>query len=138
MKITINKQMKIIKFEILNKKGIKEIEETLYDYKNIDLKVECLDIHINSVLNDRLVFDGILSIEDLRIKKNKIIDKKDLINNALNKLSDEEYKIIELRYFQRNRKTWFEIGNKLGFEKDYLCKKNKKILNKIGQFLNSF
>lgn len=122
----------------MNKDKRKTIEIILDDYKNIDLKVKCLDIHINSALNDRLVFDGALSIEDLRIKRNKIIHKKDLVNNALNKLSDEEYKIVELRYFQKNKKTWYEIGTILGMDKDYCCRVNTKILNKLEQFLNNF
>lgn len=123
---------------MIEKERKKEIEKLLYDYKYLNLKIECLDIHINAILNNAPIFDCSLSIEQLRAKKNKIIQLKEIINNAINELSDEEYKIIELRYLQRKKMTWFEIGSLIGFEKDYLCKKNKKTLNKIGQFLDSF
>lgn len=116
----------------------KEIEKILYGYKNFDIKIECLDIHINALLNGVNICDEPLNIKKLRSRKNKIIELKEIINNAINELSEEEYKIIELRYLQRKKMTWFEIGSLVGFEKDYLCKKNKKILNKIGQFLDSF
>lgn len=116
----------------------KEIEKLLLEYKNFDIRIEILDIHINAVSNDRPIFDGSLSIEQLISKKNEIINLKEVVNNAINELSDEEYKIIELRYLQKGKMTWFEIGSLIGFEKNYLCKKNKKILNKIGQFLDSF
>lgn len=123
---------------MITNKRKKEIENILYKYKNIDFKIESLNIHINALSNDIHIFDGSLNIEQLRAERNKIIDLKEVVNKAINDLSDEEYKIIELRYLQRGKMTWFEIGSLVGFEKDYLCKKNKKILNKIGQFLDSF
>lgn len=119
----------------INKQRKKEIENLLYDYRNIDLKINSLDLHINALLNDVRVFNETITMEDLTKSKDKMIYLKDSIKNALSKLSEEEYKLIELRYFQKNKKTWLEIGFTLGMDKDYCCKKNKKILNKIGQFL---
>ncbi|GEQ23285.1 hypothetical protein CBU02nite_37910 [Clostridium butyricum] len=123
---------------LITKERKKEIEKLLLEYKNFDRRIEVLDMHINAASNDRPIFDGSLSIEQLRTKKNKIINLKKVVNNAINELSDEEYKIVELRYLQRRKMTWLEIGSLVGFEKNYLCKKNKKILNRIGQFLDSF
>jgi RinA family phage transcriptional activator len=121
----------------MTKERKKELETMLYDYKNIDFKIRTLDIHIDAFLNDVRIFVEALTIEDLRQSKDKIIYFKELINNALRKLSEEEYKLIELRYFQRNKKKWVEIGLILAMDKDYCCKKNKKILEKIGQFLDN-
>lgn len=123
---------------MITNKRKKATEKILYEHKNIDIKIECLNIHINALLNGVNICDEPLNIEKLRSKKNKLIELKEIVNKAINELSDEEYKIIELRYLQRKKMTWFEIGSLVGFEKDYLCKKNKKILNKIGQFLDSF
>lgn len=119
----------------MNKGRKKELEAMLYDYKNIDFKIKSLDIHIDALLNDVRILGGALTMEDLRQSKDKIIYYKELINNALSKLSEEEYKLIELRYFQRSKKKWVEIGLIIAMDKDYCCKKNKKILEKIGQFL---
>lgn len=119
----------------MTKRRKKELENILYDHKNIELKINNLNLHINALLNNMSIFHGTMNMEDLKQSKNKIMYLKESINNALSKLSEEEYKLIELRYFQRNQKTWLEIGLTLGLDKDYCCKKNKKILNKIEQFL---
>ncbi len=47
---------------------------------------------------------------------------KTVVTNGLNTLKAEEYKLVELRYFQKDKKTWLEIGMTLGIDKDNCCK----------------
>lgn len=139
----------------------KEIEQNLYNYRNLDLKIENIDLHITRLLND-VSYAGVSfeqrssptnafnsSVENEAIKreehqteminnlkqmKSNLTTLKQSITNSLNILNEEESKLVNLRYFQRNKKTWIEIGMTLGFDKNYCCRINKKILNKLVQF----
>ena len=134
----------------------KKTEKTLYNYNNLDLKIENIDLHIERLLND-VSYAGVSfeqrssptnafssSVENeviqreehlaeqlnyLRQSKSENIALKNLISNALNKLSDEEYKLVELRYFQKNKKTWIEIGMTLGIDNSTCHRMKNKIIN---------
>lgn len=141
----------------------KKTEKTLYNYKNLGLEIESLDIHINSILND-VSIEGVSYeerssptnafsssvenevvkreehhaeiIEKLRNKKQGLIELDKIIKVALNSLESEEYKLVELRYFIKPKKSWVEIGMKLGLDKDTCCRMKNKIINKIMSFIH--
>jgi DNA-directed RNA polymerase specialized sigma subunit len=138
----------------------KKTEKTLYDYKNLDLRIENIDLDIEILMNDvscagvsyedkggpTNAFSSIVenevirrdeyvmsSIEKLRKSKARIIASKQKITNALKMLNDEEYKIVELRYFdtKKKRKTWVEIGMIVSIDYIVCCKMKNKIVNKL-------
>lgn len=140
----------------------KKTEKTLYNYKNLGLEIESLDIHINSILNDVNIAgvsyeersaptNAIHSsverqviwrdehqseiIEKLRNKKAGLIDLDRLLKVTLNSLEPEELKLVELRYFSKPKKTWIEIGMTLGIDKDTCCRMKNKIINKIMNYI---
>lgn len=139
----------------------KMTEKTLYNYKNLGLEIESLDIHINSIVND-VSIAGYLTrkdqadkcfssrvenevikrdehhveiLEKLRSKRQGLIELDRVIKVALNSLESEEYKLVELRYFIKPKKSWVEIGMKLGLDKDTCCRMKNKIINKIMDFI---
>ena len=57
------------------------------------------------------------------------------IEGALGELNSTEYKLISLRYFSREKKTWIAIGCELGFDKDYCVKIRNKIINKMSELI---
>lgn len=140
----------------------KKTEKILYDYKDIDLKIQNINLHINRLINDVSVagvsyeertgptnaFSSSIENEVIRrdehmsnelkqlnqIKKDTITMQQ-IVTNALNTLNEEEYKLVELRYFQKSKKTWLEIGMKLGIDKDNCCKMKNKIINKLTNYI---
>ncbi len=161
MTITINKQKNMIGFKISHKVRMKEVEKTLYNYKNFGLEIESLDIHINSIINDvgiagvsygerssptnafsSSVESEVIKreklLEILQSKKQRLIELDRLIKVALTSLEPEELKLVELRYFSKPKKSWIEIGMTLGIDKSTCCRFNRRILNKLDQFLISF
>lgn len=139
-------------------KLFKKIEKILYDYKNIDLKIKNIDLHIDILMND-ISCAGVSyeytgrpsntfnsSVENEVIRRDEHISeeinrlekaKKDLITwqqivrNAVEGLRIEDYKLVELRYFQRDKKTWIEIGMNLGMDKDTCCRAKNRIINEV-------
>ncbi len=123
----------------------KEIEKLLLEYKNIDLKIESLEIHIEALSNN-INIPGVYCfgedqradlIERLKKEKNSLIALDKTIKIALKSLDIEEYKILELRYLQERKMTWFEIGSLINMDHDNCCKFNTKILNKLDQFMTN-
>lgn len=146
----------------MNNNLFKKTEKILYDFKNMDLKIQNIDLHINRLIND-VSCAGVsyeertgptnafsssvenevirreehMSQENKQLKqiKNDTITIQQIVKNALNTLNEEEYKLVELRYFQKNKKTWIEIGMTLGIDKDNCCKMKNKIINKLTNYI---
>ncbi|MBY6918142.1 xanthine dehydrogenase [Clostridium botulinum] len=135
-------------------------EKTLYDYKNLDLRIANIDLEIQILINDVscagvsyefkggptnsfssvvenevVKRDEYLSehIDTLKKKKLRTIALKQKITNALMMLNDEQYRLVELRYFdtKKKRKTWLEIGMMLSIDKDTCCRMKNKVVNKL-------
>lgn len=146
------------------KNNFKRVEYQLYNYKAIDIKVKNLEIDINRLMNDMSLGGGDMFAEKssptyavnspvenevirreekeigkqislLRSKKQYLIEDKEKIENALTLLSDIEYKLIELRYFNRNRLTWVNIALQLGYDETYCRKLRTRVINKLFDFL---
>lgn len=142
----------------------KKMEYTLYNFKVFDTKIRNIEIDINRLINDislgggdmfsekssptykisssvesevikreEMDLDG--KLQRLRNKKQYLIDEKEKIENALTHLSDIEYKLVELRYFSRNKLTWVNIGMKLGFDDSYCKKLRNKVIAKLTNIL---
>lgn len=127
------------------------VENYLKNYTNLKILIRDLEIEINLVKNsiegikaleykENVDSNGFVSspVEESIIKKEKKIEmltnikrEKELelerINNILTALTDEEYKLIELRYF---KKLPFKvISNMLNINEIYLIQKRKRIIN---------
>lgn len=142
----------------------KRVEYQLYNFKAIDVKIKNIDIDINRLMNDISLGGGdmfaekssptnsfnsnveneVIKREDreldnklqkLRLKKQYLIEDKEKIENALTLLSDTEYKLIELRYFSRNKLTWVNIALKLGYDETYCRKLRSTVINKLCDFI---
>lgn len=141
----------------------KKTEKILYDFTNMDLKIQNIDLHINRLINDvscagvsyeertgptnafsSSVENEVIrreehmsqEIKQLKQIKNDTTTIQQIVKNALNSLKEEEYKLVELRYFQKGRKkTWIEIGMILGMDKDNCCKAKNKIINNLAGYI---
>jgi len=144
---------------LMKNNTFKKTERTLYNYRNIDLKIENIDLHIERLLNDvsiagvsyeqKFPTNGFNSsvenevikreehltekLDSLKKKKLKTIAHKQKITNALDMLKDEQYRLVELRYFdtKKKRKTWVEIGMILSIDSVVCCKMKNKIVNRL-------
>ncbi|CAG9717338.1 xanthine dehydrogenase [Clostridium neonatale] len=144
------------------KEKLKRTEEALYNYKRMEIAIKNIQIDIENLLNDIALkavsydqrgsktnaFNS--SVENEVIKREEYIKEqvdilkaklkynKDLkvkIEGALGELNSIEYKLINLRYFSREKKTWVAVGMELGFDKDYCVKIRSKIIKKMSELI---
>lgn len=136
----------------------KKMEKTLYDYRKMDTLINNIDIDIEHMKNDITLkainydeksgstnrFNS--DVENEVIKREQYLDceinrllhlKADKIAlrtkiyNALKDLKDNEYKLVELRYLDKEKLTWLDIGLELGFDKNYCQKLRNDIINQL-------
>ncbi len=137
-------------------------ERLLYNYKDIDIKLKCIDLDIETLQNDislkaisydeksaptnafsssvenevlRREEQNTEQIERLKNEKLFVLNKKKKLDLALSTLTEDERKLIELRYFTKPTYSWVMIGRALNMDKDNCCKKRNKIIGKIAQFI---
>lgn len=135
---------------------MKKIEKVLYDYKNKVHLINDFNIQIQLIAKDVGNIKAISyeektqstnkfssCVENEIINKDKLIEKLekekeliqlevDRIDNMLEILSDEDKKIIELRYFKKLK--FNKIADILDRNEIALISKNTSILNKLSQF----
>ena len=138
-----------------NKNEFKKIEKILYDYKYIDNKLDVFRFKLEHIKNDvnissidyskdkisstnafnstveNATLDRESNIAALEEKIKELEYNKQLIDKSLTVLEDTELKLVKLRYFSKDKKTWVTIGHELGFDKDYCMKLRNKIINKL-------
>lgn len=146
----------------MEENNFKKTEYTLYNYKSLDIKIKNIDIDIDNLENDITVnaisyeerssptnaFSSVVEnevvkreekttekIQILKSKRKYNINLKTKIDGALEQLTSDEFKLVELRYFSKDKKQWVEIGNKLGFDKDYCTKLRNKIVDKLSELI---
>lgn len=123
----------------MNKKQKERIKKLLSNYKTMKAQIECIDYEIE-LLKEHIEFlKGLRDEESSIIESNKEIEHKraikkrieeciNSIDKVLNKMSDTERKIIELRYLEGEKHTWKEIGSIVGYSENY-CR--KELMSKI-------
>lgn len=143
----------------------KKTEACLYRYKDIDKLNKLTDIKIKKILNDVSLGGGDMfgekssptnkfnsSVEnDVIAREQKEIDKivnqlrkdkenriieKELIEHSLELLTNEERKLIELRYFSSNRLSWDAIAMKLNVSVDTCIRMRRKIILELSSWIN--
>lgn len=123
----------------MNKKQKERIKKLLSNYKTMKAQIECTDYEIE-LLKEHIEFlKGLRDEESSIIESNKEIEHKraikkrieeciNSIDKVLNKMSDTERKIIELRYLEGEKHTWKEICSIVGYSEIY-CR--KELMSKI-------
>lgn len=117
----------------MTKEQKEKVKKILSNYKIMKAQIECIDYeielikeHIEFLKELRDTESSIIEINN-EIENKKAIKKRleDCINSidkALNKMSDTERKIVELRYLEGEKHTWREVGNIVGYSEIY-CRK---------------
>lgn len=140
----------------------KKTEYALYNYKDLDIKNKSIDIDIEMLENDITLkaisyeektgptnaFSSSVENEVIRreekiqeqinkLKRDKLLYKsrKLKIENALELLTKEERKLVELRYFSRPKKTWVEISRVMNIAHTHCCTMRVKIINNLNEYI---
>lgn len=141
---------------------IREIENDLRDYKYLDIKIKSIEMDIemlqnditlkainydeksgptnafsSSVENEVIRRDEVVKEQIQKLQKAKLfyLYKKNKIENALNYLTKEELKLVEMRYFTRPQKSWVEISNVMNIANTHCCTMRLKIIDKIKKYI---
>ncbi|NFE96619.1 hypothetical protein [Clostridium botulinum] len=122
---------------ISNKVKRKEIEQRLYDYKSLGIKIKNIDLQINSLENEMIKREEFVlkKINRLNDIKNIIIDEKSIITWSLKLLNNTELELIKLRYFSKDKLTWLNISFQIGYDVTYCMKLRNKIIDKLYNYL---
>lgn len=145
----------------MDKKLFRRVEATLYNYKNMDAKIQNLDIDIENL---RKSYEGVSPlqygekvqstnkfssvVENEAVHKEKLLSKleeqradavalKAKVENALDTLDAESKKLVELRYLGR-KNTWVAIGQKLNMSSNYCCALRTQIIEQLGRLIYPF
>ena len=141
----------------------KKTEYHLYQYKDIDKLNQINDIRIKKLRNEISLGGGDVfgekssptnkfnsAVENdviyrekniqpeidklMREKENRIIEKE-LIDNALDLLEEEEKKLVELRYFSKPTRSWDSIALELNQSKDNCIKIRRKVIERLADYI---
>lgn len=141
----------------------KKTEYHLYQYKDIDKLNQINDIRIKKLRNEISLGGGDMfgekssptnkfnsAVENdviyrekniqpeidklMREKENRIIEKE-LIDNALDLLEEEERKLVELRYFSKPTRSWDSIALELNQSKDNCIKIRRKVIERLADYI---
>ena len=141
----------------------KKTEYYLYQYKDIDKLNQINDIRIKKLRNEISLGGGDMfgekssptnkfnsAVENdviyrekniqpeidklMREKENRIIEKE-LIDNALDLLEEEEKKLVELRYFSKPTRSWDSIALELNQSKDNCIKIRRKVIERLADYI---
>ena len=142
---------------------LKKTEYHLYQYKDIDKLNQINDIRIKKLRNEISLGGGDMfgekssptnkfnsAVENdviyrekniqpeidklMREKENRIIEKE-LIDNALDLLEEEEKKLVELRYFSKPTRSWDSIALELNQSKDNCIKIRRKVIERLADYI---
>ncbi|MDF2881526.1 MAG: hypothetical protein K0R54_2083 [Clostridiaceae bacterium] len=141
-----------------DKYKFQKMERTLYDYRKLDTAINNIDIDIEHMKNDitlkavsyedkgsptnafhsnvedEVIHRSIYMEQEIARLKSLKADKMALrtkIYNALKDLKENEYKLVEMRYLDKEKRTWLDIGLELGFDKNYCQKLRNDIINQL-------
>lgn len=141
----------------------KRTEYYLYNYKDIDTLNELADIKIKKLENDislkAISYDeksGATNkfnsdvenevirreehiqskIEMLKKEKQIRINEKELVDKVMNLLSLDEKKLIELRYFNKDKISWTSIAMRLNISVDSCIRLRRDVINRISEWFN--
>jgi len=140
----------------------KKTEYALYNYKDLDIKIKSINIDIemlenditlkainyyeksgptnafsSSVENEVIRRDEVVKEQIQKLQRDKLlyVSRKNKIENALNCLSEEELKLVKMRYFSKPKCSWVKIALDLGMDRVTCCGNRNKIINKLSNYI---
>ncbi|MGU8953242.1 DNA-binding protein [Clostridium perfringens] len=127
----------------MTKEQKEKVKKLLSSYKTMKAQIECIDYEIKLLKehieflkelrdSDKYIIESNKEIEHKRVIKKRLEDCINSIDKALNKMSDTERKIVELRYLEGKKYTWKEISSIVGYSYDY-CR--KELLDEVLKIL---
>lgn len=148
--------------DLIKMDKFKATEKVLYDYKSLDIKIKNIQIDIETLKNDITL--KAISYEERTGKtnafsssiENEVIHREEYIQEQINllqarlkyyqslkikvegalmQLTDHELKLVELRYFSKEKKTWEEVGQKLNYTREWSATMRNGIINKLSSFI---
>ena len=142
-----------------NKNEFKKIEKILYDYKYIDNKLDVFRFKLEHIKNDvnissidyskdkisstnafnstveNAMLDRESNIAALEEKIKELEYNKQLIDKSLTVLEDTELKLVKLRYFSKDKRTWVNIAAEMNMTSDNCIKIRRRIIDKLQSYL---
>lgn len=140
----------------------KKTEYALYNYKDLDIKIKSIEIDIEMLKNDITLKainydektgptnafasqvenevirrDEVVKEQIHKLQRDKLLylSRKNKIENALNCLTKEELKLVQMRYFTNPKWSWVRIGLDLGMDRVTCCGNRNKIINKLSDYI---
>lgn len=118
-----------------NAETVRTFERTITVYKEVTYKIDFINKEIELIQNDKgYSKEPLIALNN---QLNKYIRLKNLIDICMNKLTEVERKVIELRYLTKEKITWKQIAKIVSFSEDH-CRKGIKLraINKIMSIIN--
>lgn len=143
---------------MIDKDTFRKTEAILYNYPQLEAEIKCLELEINNIKNNYEGCGAIgydertqstnkfnSSVENEIINKEKELKRlnrdlnnkrtlKEQIDSTVERMNDNERKLIELKYTNRNTLSWSQVSYILGFNVDYVRKEiRQEAINKLGK-----
>ena len=143
---------------MIDKNIFRKTEAILYSYPQLEAEIRCLELEINNIKN---IYEGCgaigyeektqatnkfnSAVENELINKEKEIRRlsielnnkktlKDQIDSTVERMNDNERRLIEFRYTNRNTLSWNQVASILGFNVDYVRKEIRQdAITKLGK-----
>ncbi|MGL4875164.1 MAG: DUF722 domain-containing protein [Clostridium sp.] len=150
---------------MLDKTLFRKTESILYRYNELIIEIRALELEIAGIEKDFLGCGAISyeytggpsndfnsTVENEVISRDKMLKKlecdlydkkvlKERIDSTIENLTNDERKLVSLRYINRDKLSWDQIAYVLKFSSDHCRKKMRvKVINKIGNtiFINPY
>ena len=147
----------------MDKDLFKKTEGELYNYKGLDIKIKSIEMDIEMLQNDITLkainyneksgptnaFNSSVENEVIRreehiqgkidlliAEKKGRLSQKELVEKVLELLTPEEKRLIELRYFNKEKISWTNIAMKLNISVDSCIRLRRDIINRISVWFN--
>ena len=143
---------------MIDKNIFRKTEAILYSYPQLEAEIRCLELEINNIKNNyegcgaigyeeksgltnkfnSSVENEILNKEkEIKILSKKLNNKKtlkDQIDSTVERMNDNERRLIEFKYTNRNTLSWNQVASILGFNVDYVRKEIRQdAITKLGK-----
>ena len=143
---------------MIDKNIFRKTEAILYSYPQLEAEIRCLELEINNIKNNyegcgaigyeertqatnkfnSSVENEILNKEkEIKILSKKLNNKKtlkDQIDSTVERMNDNERRLIEFKYTNRNTLSWNQVASILGFNVDYVRKEMRQdAITKLGK-----
>lgn len=143
---------------MIDKNIFRKTEAILYSYPQLEAEIRCLELEINNIKNN---YEGCVAIgyeeksgptnkfnssveneilnkeKEIKILSKKLNNKKtlkDQIDSTVERMNDNERRLIEFKYTNRNTLSWNQVASILGFNVDYVRKEIRQdAITKLGK-----